>query len=122
MGILWREGRFKAVGRGQHRFPKPGVAGSSPAGRAYEIDLFGSEEADSFQSAGVRSGEVEVSGQAGLVQGTFVQLAEDRVMFQCSFERLCRFSIVMIEDANALLADRLSSDTGRGPEVTHKFC
>jgi len=33
IGVLWREGRFKATGRGQHRFSKPGVAGSSPAGR-----------------------------------------------------------------------------------------
>ena len=36
VGILWHEGRFKAVGRGQHRFRKPGVAGSSPAGRVGE--------------------------------------------------------------------------------------
>ena len=42
MGILWREGRVKAVGRGQHRFPEPGVAGSSPAGRVGEWDFLSS--------------------------------------------------------------------------------
>ncbi len=36
VGILSRGGHFGAVRRVQHRFPKPGVAGSSPAGRVGE--------------------------------------------------------------------------------------